>query len=125
MNARLMLCILTVLFLVMLAFPGMSQAASALVVPAHQAASPLLSAFAARAEIGIQPAVKCPSVYRVRLGETLTSIAARCGVTTTAIVKANGLRSTRVWPGQRIYIPAPISAPIMPYLTLPSQAMKP
>lgn len=49
-------------------------------------------------------AIKCPSVYVVRYGETLYSIAARCGVSAAALMRVNALRTTRVWPGQRLYI---------------------
>lgn len=121
MNARRVLYILIVIFLIVLALPRMSQAASMFTASADYAADSPIFYFVARAHSGVQPAVKCPSVYRVRLGDTLPSIAARCGVTTTAIIKANGLHSTRVWPGQRLYIPTP-TPPVAP---LPSPATKP
>lgn len=122
MNARRVLYILTATFLIVLALPRMSQAASVFTASADYAADWPILHFVAQGHSGVQPAVKCPSIYRVRLGDTLSSIAARCGVTTTAIVKANGLRSPRVWPGQRLYIPAPTQPPLAP---LPSPATRP
>lgn len=58
-------------------------------------------------------ALKCPSVYSVRYGETLYSIAARCGADAATLRRLNGLRSARVWPGQRLYIPAPKTVPAL------------
>ena len=119
MNARLLSAILLASLLAMLALPGMGWAAPLAVAPADHVAASTKGA-SAQVAISAAGAVKCPSVYRVRFGETLASIAARCGVTTTAIVKANGLRSTRVWPGQRLYIPAPTTT-----LTKPQQRRPP
>ncbi|MFQ6014778.1 MAG: LysM peptidoglycan-binding domain-containing protein [Anaerolineae bacterium] len=48
-----------------------------------------------------------PRVHVVRRGETLYQIAVRYGVSMTAIVQANGLRSAnRIYAGQRLTIPA-------------------
>lgn len=58
-------------------------------------------------EGAVVAAVRCQIIYVVRYGETLYSIAARCGVTVAILMRANGLRSARVWPGQRLYIPTP------------------
>ena len=45
--------------------------------------------------------------HRVRRGETLSVIAQRYGTSISAIMKANHLRSAnRIWPGQRLRIPA-------------------
>ena len=45
-------------------------------------------------------------VYRVRSGETLSTIAARYHASVVAIVRINGLRSSnRIWPGQHLRIP--------------------
>jgi len=43
--------------------------------------------------------------HTVRRGETLSSIAYRYGVTVTSIQQANGLRSSRIYTGQRLTIP--------------------
>lgn len=59
---------------------------------------------------GMAIAVKCPTIYVVRYGETLASIAARCGVSVAALRSVNGLRTFRVWPGQRLYIPTKASS---------------
>ncbi len=116
MNARRLLIILIVSLLAMLLLPGVGGAAPLAVAPAGLAAD-AMKASPAQVRISTAAAVKCPSIYRVRFGDTLASIAARCGVTTTAIVKANGLRSTRVWPGQRLYIPAPTTTLTKPQPT--------
>ena len=42
--------------------------------------------------------------YTVRRGDTLSAIAARYGTTVTAIMQANGLRSTTIYAGQRLAI---------------------
>jgi hypothetical protein len=47
-----------------------------------------------------------PSRYRVRSGDSLWSIARRYGTTVASIRQFNGLRSTRLMPGQTIAIPA-------------------
>lgn len=43
--------------------------------------------------------------YRVRSGDTLYAIAQRYGSSVTAIKQANGLRSSRIKPGQRLIVP--------------------
>jgi LysM repeat protein len=43
--------------------------------------------------------------YRVRPGDSLSELAARYGTTVRAIQRANGLRSTRIFVGQRLCIP--------------------
>ncbi|KGN33203.1 murein transglycosylase [Knoellia sinensis KCTC 19936] len=60
------------------------------------------------------------SVYRVRSGDTLLGIAQRYDRTVGALVKANGLRSTVIHPGQRLVLPttaARKSAPKAPKAT--------
>lgn len=48
----------------------------------------------------------CGSSYVVRAGDTLSAIAARCGVSLRALLAANGLRLTSIiYPGQRLTIP--------------------
>lgn len=116
MNTRLLLITLIVSLLAVLGLPGVGRAAPLAVAPAGLAAD-AMKASLGQVTISAVGAVKCPSIYRVRFGDTLASIAARCGVTTTAIVKANGLRSTRVWPGQRLYIPAPTTTLTKPQPT--------
>ena len=53
-----------------------------------------------------QPAHAQNQVHIVRRGETLSSIAARYGTTTQAIVRANGLPNPNyIYAGQRLVIP--------------------
>lgn len=52
------------------------------------------------------PLSNCGSAYTVRSGDTLNAIAARCKVSVTSLMKANGLRSSTIYPGQRLVIPA-------------------
>ena len=47
-----------------------------------------------------------PARYRVRSGDNLWTIARRHGVTVASIKRYNGLRSTRLKPGQTLSIPA-------------------
>ena len=47
------------------------------------------------------------TLYVVRAGDTLFSIARRFGVTVQAIMVANNLTSTNIRPGQQLYIPLP------------------
>ncbi|HEX2163329.1 MAG TPA: DUF5715 family protein, partial [Thermoanaerobaculia bacterium] len=49
--------------------------------------------------------------YRVRRGDSLWTIARRFGTTTSAIMRANGLRSSRLQIGQRLAIPGVQAAP--------------
>ncbi|MCX7669034.1 MAG: LysM peptidoglycan-binding domain-containing protein [Anaerolineae bacterium] len=110
MGIRWLLIVLGISLSVLFAFPRVGQAAPLAVAPADHASALTLTNALRMVAIRSDTALKCPSVYRVRIGETLPAIAARCGVSTTAIMKANGLRSSRVWPGQRLYIPTPTPA---------------
>lgn len=47
----------------------------------------------------------CGASYTVQRGDTLSAIAARCGVSTQALVSANGLISNVIWNGQSLTIP--------------------
>ena len=62
---------------------------------------------------GRQPATRAEARHTVRLGEHLTGIARRYGVTIAAIVAANGIADpSRIYAGQRLAIPgAPASRP--------------
>jgi LysM repeat protein len=56
----------------------------------------------------------CP-VHRVALGDTLSAIAVRYGVTVEGIQRANGLRNTIIWPAMRLKIPcASTTARVLP-----------
>jgi LysM repeat protein len=53
-----------------------------------------------------------PTVYTVRSGDRLVDIAARFGVSASAIVRANGLANAdTIYPGQKLIIPTPGSVP--------------
>jgi len=57
------------------------------------------------------PAAADSSVHVVQRGDTLSKIAARYGVTVTALVQTNGLQNANfIWYGQRLTIPG-VSAP--------------
>lgn len=73
-------------------FPGQRLRLSTAAAPARATAKP-----AATKSRG--------TAYRVRNGDTLLGIAARHGRTVSALVKANGLRSTTIYAGQRLVIP--------------------
>ncbi len=47
-----------------------------------------------------------PRVYTVRSGDTLWGIAQRLSTSTRALRRANGLSSTRIYPGQALILPA-------------------
>jgi LysM repeat protein len=84
--------------------PPQSEFAGALcvILPAIGQGVVTLSALGARAD-----AVRCPTYYTVRYGETLNAIAGRCGISAATLRQANGLTTSRLWTGQRLYIPAP------------------
>ncbi|MFC7488458.1 LysM peptidoglycan-binding domain-containing protein [Knoellia sp. CPCC 206453] len=46
------------------------------------------------------------TAYTVKSGDTLLGVAAKYGRTVSSLVKANGLRGTVIYPGQRLAIPA-------------------
>jgi len=46
-----------------------------------------------------------PNTYRVRKGDTLSDIARRFGVSTSALLRANGLSTSRIYPGDVLHIP--------------------
>lgn len=72
------------------------------ILPAIGQGVATLSALGAKAG-----AVRCPTSYTVRYGETLYAIAARCGISAATLRQANGLRTDRLWTGQRLYVPTP------------------
>lgn len=47
------------------------------------------------------------STYRVRMGDTLYDIARKFGISISALQRANGLRGTRIYPGDVLKIPSP------------------
>ncbi len=51
------------------------------------------------------------STYTVRSGDTLYDIARTHGVTATALRRANGLSTSRIYPGKVLRIPAPFDKP--------------
>ena len=52
-----------------------------------------------------EPSQQGPTLYYVRYGDTLFSIAQRYGTTVPAIMQANGLTSEYIYAGQRLIIP--------------------
>jgi LysM repeat protein len=50
---------------------------------------------------------RCSNPYTVRKGDTLSKIAARCGVSTALLRQWNGLTSNAVWVGQSLITRAP------------------
>ncbi len=48
--------------------------------------------------------VSCPNPYIVQPGDTLASIARRCGVPVATLMHWNGLKSARVFVGQRLLV---------------------
>jgi LysM repeat protein len=52
-------------------------------------------------------AARCPNPYTVRKGDTLSKIAARCGVSTALLRQWNGLSSNAIWVGQSLITRAP------------------
>jgi membrane-bound lytic murein transglycosylase D len=46
-----------------------------------------------------------PNTYKVRKGDTLSDIARRFGVSTSALRRANGLSTSRIYPGDVLHIP--------------------
>jgi LysM repeat protein len=65
-------------------------------------------------------APRCSNPYIVRAGDTLASIAQRCGVTVTNLMRWNGLRFARVFVGQRLTVRAwqtPFVAPAPPTIS--------
>ncbi len=107
MNVRRVLVILLITGLVQAAFLPTSHAASSPTIFLRD-----LQLTSSADDLQAAGTVKCPSVYVVRYSETLASIAARCGVSTTALIQANGLRTLRLWPGQRLYIPSGSSSAV-------------
>ena len=69
----------------------------------------ILAALLIVAGMGVVPVNAAgPGTYIVRWGDTLTSIAARFGVSVSRLASANGLRwNSWVYTGQRLTIPAP------------------
>jgi membrane-bound lytic murein transglycosylase D len=63
-----------------------------------------------------QPPQVSAATYTVRGGDTLYDIASKYDVSVTALKRANGLRSSRIYPGKELRIPAPVNTPA------PSQA---
>lgn len=110
------LAILIIVGLIQLALPSASHAA---IDPARRTEelstfyAPRLQGSNAREFTGVVmvAALRCPTIYTVRYGETLYSIAAKCGTNAATLMRVNGLRSARVWSGQRLYIPAPKGVP--------------
>jgi LysM repeat protein len=83
-------------------------------IPGAAAAAP---ATPAAPPAAVPPATSPPSAigasYTVRGGDTISAIAQRHGVTTQAVLNANGLgRSSIIYPGQKITIPGAASAPV-------------
>lgn len=48
----------------------------------------------------------CAGSYTVRSGDTLYSIADRCGVSVSSLIRGNGLSGSRIYPGQSLQVAA-------------------
>jgi len=70
-------------------------------------AQPLLAA----PEAAVAAAPLADTIYIVRAGDTLYRLARRYGTTVNAIMAYNGLTSTTIYVGQRLYIPGAPPAP--------------
>ena len=55
-----------------------------------------------------QSSRKSGSTHTVRAGDTLSDIASDYNVSVNALKRANGLRSSRIYPGKELRIPAPV-----------------
>ncbi|MGN7798490.1 LysM peptidoglycan-binding domain-containing protein [Leifsonia sp. 22587] len=89
-----------------LIFPGQVLA---LAGPAHAAPAPAPAAPAAPAPAPAAP--QAATTYTVARGDTVSGIAGRFGVTTRAVLAANGLSaSSLIFPGQKIRIPGMTTA---------------
>jgi membrane-bound lytic murein transglycosylase D len=60
------------------------------------------------APIRQQPAQKSVSTHIVRSGDTLSDIASEYNVSVTALKRANGLKGSRIYPGKKLDVPAPV-----------------
>lgn len=65
----------------------------------------------------------CSSGYRVQRGDTLSAISARCGVSLTSLLSANGLSSSKIYAGQWLSVPASVSSGVA--RTSPSRSYLP
>lgn len=73
-------------------------------------------------------AALCPNPYTVRQGDTLSRIAARCGVSTAQLRQWNGLRTNTIWVGQSLITRAsayrrPVATP-MPIEVWPTPSIE-
>ena len=60
------------------------------------------------------PAYSLPSVYEVRSGDSLWEIAARFGTSVSKIKELNKLKSTRIYPGQKLRVGAMLKEILVP-----------
>lgn len=78
------------------------------------AVSVLLSVVIANTSALAAPQSYTCTYYVVRRGDTLSAIGLRYGVTVRTVMSANGLRSTRIYRGQRLCIPRYTPAAYVP-----------
>jgi len=91
-------------------FPGQQLRLSATATPSGSSAA---ATPAGRAKAS-------SAAYRVQAGDTLLGIAIRHDRTVSALVKANGLRGTMIYPGQRIAIPGAAARKATPQTSTPA-----
>jgi LysM repeat protein len=88
-------------------YPGQTIAIPAVPAPAAPAIE-LVSATTPAAPAPAPAPAPVTSTYTIRSGDTISSIAARFGVSTQAVLTANGLTaSSIIYPGRTLVIPAP------------------
>jgi LysM repeat protein len=86
--------------------PGPTPVATPTLVPTQLTPQPILPAAPAPTAVPLPPAPTLGTVYVVRWGDTLLSIATQFGVTVEAIKVANGLSGDIIVVGQNLVIPS-------------------
>ena len=75
---------------------------------------PLIGTIAIVLGLAAVPAYSLPSVYEVRSGDSLWEIASRFGTSVSKIKELNKLKSTRIYPGQKLHVGAMLKEILVP-----------